>query len=88
MQLAIIIPMMIFLNMIIGLMNLLPIPVLDGGHLVFLAYEAVFRRPLPNRVMEVALMIGLGLIVAQFVFVTFQDLLPNRTVIPGWLTRF
>ena len=80
--------MMIFLNMIIGLMNLLPIPVLDGGHLVFLAYEAVFRRPLPNRVMEVALMIGLGLIVAQFVFVTFQDLLPNRTMIPGWLPRF
>ena len=80
--------MMIFLNMIIGLMNLLPIPVLDGGHLVFLAYEAVFRRPLPNRVMEVALMIGLGLIIAQFVFVTFQDLVPNRTVIPGWLPRF
>ena len=80
--------MMVFLNMIIGLMNLLPIPVLDGGHLVFLAYEAVFRRPLPTRVMEVALMIGLGLIIAQFAFVTFQDLVPNRTMIPGWLPRF
>jgi regulator of sigma E protease len=80
--------MMIFLNMIIGLMNLLPIPVLDGGHLVFLAYEAVLRRPLPSRVMEVALMIGLGLIIAQFAFVTFQDLVPNRTAIPGWLPRF
>ena len=78
----------IFLNMIIGLMNLLPIPVLDGGHIVFLAYEAVFRRPLPARVMEVALMIGLGLIIAQFAFVTFQDLVPNRTAIPGWLPRF
>jgi len=83
-----ILQMMIFLNMIIGLMNLLPIPVLDGGHLVFLAYEAVFRRPLPARVMEVALMIGLGLIIAQFAFVTFQDLVPNRTAIPGWLPRF
>jgi hypothetical protein len=38
--------------------------------------------------MEVALMIGLGLIIAQFAFVTFQDLVPNRTTIPGWLPRF
>jgi len=80
--------LLIFLNMIIGLMNLLPIPVLDGGHLVFLLFEAIFRRPLPSRVMEVALMIGLGLILTQFVFVTFQDLVPTRTAIPGWLPRF
>ena len=83
-----ILQLMIFLNMIIGLMNLLPVPVLDGGHLVFLAFEAIFRRPLPARVMEVALLIGLGLILTQFVFVTFQDLVPNRTAIPGWLPRF
>lgn len=80
--------LLIFLNMIIGLMNLLPIPVLDGGHLVFLLYEAIFRRPLPARVMEIALIIGLGLIITQFVFVTFQDLVPSRTAIPGWLPRF
>ena len=78
---------MIFLNMIIGLMNLLPIPVLDGGHLVFLLYEAVFRRPLPARVMEVALIIGLGLILTQFVYVTVQDLVPQRAPIPGWVLR-
>ena len=78
-----ILQLMIFLNMIIGLMNLLPIPVLDGGHLVFLLYEAVFRRPLPSRVMEVALIIGLGLILTQFVYVTVQDLTPQKVPIPG-----
>lgn len=82
-----ILQLMIFLNMIIGLMNLLPIPVLDGGHLVFLLYEAVFRRPLPARVMEVALIIGLGLILTQFVYVTVQDLMPQRVPIPGWVHR-
>ena len=82
-----ILQLMIFLNMIIGLMNLLPIPVLDGGHLVFLLYEAVFRRPLPARVMEVALIIGLGLILTQFVYITVQDLVPQRAPIPGWVLR-
>ena len=82
-----ILQLMIFLNMIIGLMNLLPIPVLDGGHLVFLLYEALFRRPLPARVMEVALIIGLGLILTQFVYVTVQDLVHQRAPIPGWVRR-
>ena len=46
-------------------------------------YEAVFRRPLPSRVMEVALIIGLGLILTQFVYVTVQDLTPQKVPIPG-----
>jgi regulator of sigma E protease len=43
----------------LGLINLLPIPVLDGGHLLFFAFEALLRRPLPLRVREVASLAGL-----------------------------
>ena len=43
----------------LGLINLLPIPVLDGGHLLFFAFEAVLRRPLPLRVREIASLVGL-----------------------------
>lgn len=48
----------------LGLINLLPIPVLDGGHLLFFGIEAVIRRPLPLRVREVASIIGLTLLFA------------------------
>lgn len=46
----------------LGLLNLLPIPVLDGGHLLFLAIEAITRRPVPLRVREVASLIGMSLL--------------------------
>ena len=46
----------------LGLLNLLPIPVLDGGHLMFFGLEALMRRPLPMRVREVAHLVGLALI--------------------------
>ena len=48
----------------LGLINLLPIPVLDGGHLVFFLFEAVLRRPLPLRVRELASLAGMVLLVA------------------------
>jgi regulator of sigma E protease len=47
----------------LGLINLLPIPVLDGGHLLFFGAEAVMRRPLPLRIREVASLLGLIIIV-------------------------
>lgn len=47
----------------LGLLNLLPVPVLDGGHLMFFAFEALLRRPIPLRVREVAHLVGLMLIV-------------------------
>ena len=43
-------------------MNLLPIPALDGGHVVFLLYEMVARKPAPEKVMEVAQVIGITLL--------------------------
>ncbi|AML52774.1 RIP metalloprotease RseP [Falsihalocynthiibacter arcticus] len=58
----------------IGLMNLFPIPVLDGGHLVFYAYEAIFRKP-PNDTWVRGLMtIGLGLILSLMALGLFTDL--------------
>lgn len=59
----------------IGFFNLLPLPVLDGGHLVFNAYEAVTGKVMPEKVQEVALMAGLGLLLTMFVFITWGDVL-------------
>lgn len=62
------------LSVNLGILNLFPIPVLDGGHLVFQAAEAVRGRPLPRRVQEYGFRAGLALLAAQFVFVTWNDL--------------
>ena len=59
----------------IGFFNLLPFPVLDGGHLVFNAYEAVTGKMMPEKVQEVALMAGLCLLLTMFVFITWGDIL-------------
>ena len=59
----------------IGFFNLLPFPVLDGGHLVFNLYEAVTGRAMPEKVQEFALMAGLGLLLTMFVFITWGDIL-------------
>lgn len=67
--------MIAMLSASIGLINLFPIPVLDGGHLVFYAIEAVRGRPLHGRLVEVATGVGLGLVILLMVFVTYNDLL-------------
>ena len=51
---------MALISINLGLLNLLPIPVLDGGHLLFFAIEGVLRRPLPMRVREVASLVGMS----------------------------
>jgi regulator of sigma E protease len=58
----------------LAVINFLPIPVLDGGHMVFLIYESVFRRPAPERVLTYALIFGLTLLVFLMGFVTYLDL--------------
>ena len=67
------IEMLAMLSLGIGLINLFPIPVLDGGHLVFHAYEAVFRRPPPDSVMRVLMTFGLALILTFMAFALFND---------------
>jgi regulator of sigma E protease len=58
----------------IGILNLLPIPPLDGGHLLFYGYEAIARRPPSERVLEIAHRIGLMLVLAFMMFVFWNDL--------------
>ena len=58
----------------IGLMNLFPIPMLDGGHLLFYAIEAIRRRPLSERTQEIGFRIGLAAVLMLFVFATRNDL--------------
>ena len=58
----------------IGLINLFPIPMLDGGHLMFYAYEGVFGKPMSQRVQDIGMRVGLGMVLTLFVFVTWNDL--------------
>ena len=58
----------------IGILNLLPIPPLDGGHLAFYAYEAVFRRPASERMMEAVYRTGMFIVLGFMVFVFWNDL--------------
>ena len=66
--------MLAALSLGIGLLNLFPIPVLDGGHLVFYAYEAVFRRPPSARALNMLMTAGLVLILSFMAFALTNDL--------------
>ena len=63
------------LSVSIGLINLLPIPLLDGGHLLFYLIEAIKGRPLSERTQEVGFRLGLVFVVTLMLFTTFNDLL-------------
>ncbi len=67
--------MIAFISTAIGLMNLLPIPVLDGGHLVIFAYQAIFKRSPHDRVMQVIMGVGLSLLLTLMLFATFNDIM-------------
>ena len=58
----------------IGFLNLLPVPVLDGGHLLFYAYEALARRPLAAKVQAAGYRVGLALVLGLMLFATWNDL--------------
>jgi regulator of sigma E protease len=62
------------LSTAVGLMNLFPVPVLDGGHLVFHAYEAVTGRPPSDRALQVLMAGGLALIITLMLFALTNDL--------------
>lgn len=63
-----------FFSINLFLINLFPIPVLDGGHLVFYAFEAVLGRPLGEKTQEYSFRLGLILVLALMLFATFNDL--------------
>jgi regulator of sigma E protease len=71
------------LSVNLGLINLFPVPILDGGHLMFYALEAVRGRPLGERAQEWASIAGLSMVVMLMLFVTWNDLM--RFDIVGYL---
>lgn len=58
----------------IGLVNLLPVPVLDGGHLLFYAVEGIIRRPISEKVQMIALNIGVGLLICLLILTSWNDI--------------
>ncbi|HZU89470.1 MAG TPA: RIP metalloprotease RseP [Stellaceae bacterium] len=67
------------LSVSIGLLNLFPIPLLDGGHLLFYAIEAIRGRPLSERSQEIGFRIGFAVVVMLMIFATFNDILHLAT---------
>jgi regulator of sigma E protease len=85
------VPLLYFMAMLsvnLGLINLFPIPVLDGGHLLFYAAEAIRGRPLGQRAQEYGFRLGLALVLTLMVFATWNDLVHLRIVefIKGLIT--
>ena len=75
-----VIQFMWILSISLGLINLFPIPVLDGGHLLFYAIEAVRGRPLGERAQEYGFRIGLALVLSLMVFATWNDIVHHVKV--------
>jgi regulator of sigma E protease len=67
------------LSISIGLLNLFPIPLLDGGHLLFYLIEGVRGRPLSERAQEVGFRIGLAIVLMLMIFATFNDIVHLAT---------
>jgi regulator of sigma E protease len=63
-----------FLSIQLGILNLLPIPILDGGHLLFACFELFFRRPLSVKAREIAQQIGLALLVMLMLLAFYNDI--------------
>ena len=70
---AVLISFIAFISINLGFINLLPLPMLDGGHLLFYAYEAIRRRPAPPQAQEWAFRFGFAAIVTLKLVVTFND---------------
>jgi regulator of sigma E protease len=74
---------MALISINLGLLNLLPIPVLDGGHLMFFALEGIMRRPLPLRVRELAHIVGMTILLALMALAFKNDVERRWDVIVG-----
>ena len=68
------------LSINLGLINLFPIPLLDGGHLAFYACEALRGRPLSERAQEIGACVGLTMVLSLMVFATWNDLVQLNVV--------
>ena len=66
---------MAMISTMLGLMNLLPIPMLDGGHLLFYGVEAIIRRPVPEMVQEWSFRAGFAFLIGLMLYVTYNDII-------------
>jgi len=71
-----------YISINLAIINLLPVPILDGGHLLFFIIEAVIRRPVTGRVREAATHVGLLFIVFLMCLVFYNDI--SRIITQGW----
>ena len=71
--LMVVIYFMALISANLGLMNLLPIPVLDGGHLLFFTIEILIRRPVPEKLQDKLLQVGFIILIGIMIFATFND---------------
>jgi len=62
------------LSVSIGFMNLLPIPLLDGGHLIFYVFEAISGGPINKNIQKVGFGVGLAFVLSLMIFATYNDL--------------
>jgi len=74
---------MAILSINLGVINLFPIPILDGGHFIFLGLEAILGKPLSMKKMEIAQQVGLVVIILLMIFAFYNDIV--RIVSPGGL---
>ncbi len=79
---AALVSLMALLSVSLGLLNLFPVPILDGGHLVFYALEAIRGRPLPPKAQEYGYRAGFALLATLFVLVSWND------IVHGGIGRF
>ncbi len=66
---------MAIININLGILNLLPIPILDGGHILFLGIEAIRKKPMNEKVIAISQKIGLALILTLMFFVIYNDVM-------------
>ena len=71
---------MAVLSINLGLINLFPIPMLDGGHLLFYVYEAIRGKPLGERAQEYSFRVGLAMVLSLMIFATWNDLVQLQVV--------
>ena len=72
---------MALISINLAILNLLPVPVLDGGHLLFFTVEGIIRRPISLKVKEIALQIGMGLLVLLMILAFYFDI--ERLIVSG-----
>jgi regulator of sigma E protease len=65
---------LVLLSCNLGLINLLPLPALDGGHLFFYIVEGLRGRPLALKIQEYSMMVGIALVSSLMLFVTYNDI--------------